>query len=77
MGGGDVETSVRRLVEGLAKRMGWKMRWGNGGRKSMVQAMQRANAKRGIECERETWVVQGWTNWSYTANMVPITREEL
>ena len=58
-GGGNAETSMRQLVEGLAKRMGWEMGWGNGGRRSMVQAMQRANAKRGIECGREAWVVQG------------------
>ena len=48
-GGGDAETSIRQLVEGPAKRMGWEMGWENGGRKSMVQAMQRTNAKRGVE----------------------------
>ena len=42
----------------------------------MVQAMQRENAKRGIECGRESWVVQGWASWSYTANTVPITEEK-
>jgi len=54
-GGKDAETSIGQLVEGPATRAGW----GGGGRESMVQAMQRANAKRGTECGRETWVVQG------------------
>ena len=41
---------MRQLVQGPAKRMGWGME--DGGGRSVVQALQRMDAKTGIECGR-------------------------